>query len=901
MDHLILPENPLPTTLDKVPLLVVESYDGGPFLTYPLRKQKPWMLPNVNDPHHVPYALFEKLHPTPKEEQESFMQTWLFFGLLNEVLGELYHEEDFLAEDSTETNHFILCTKKLRPLLKAACRLGFEKASRATRRRFDHLRECLNLVIRVSLAFHSAFDWGLMCSLAAVHEAIVHALNRVARKLGSDNIPNLLWPKKFFTKSICSRMLGAGWCPSDIERAKAHFTSTQTLYFLSRMSKNEIQRSHVTCTSRLCSSFQIELSTYQTKHRQSCTGCPDAVPNLDHIVMLLKDGKLPLLQITQSSEDLESLSIDVVALTPETPYVSISHVWADGLGNPRENSVPACQLSYIFERVNALRSSTSFFADPSTRARDAEGRPLLIWLDTLCCPVSPIEARSLALAQMRRTYCDARHVLVLDSGLQNYASNEITIFEALSRIFLSGWMNRLWTLQEARLARTIWIQFKDRAIELDMLMAYLSQLGIADLAFLPFALVMHLQYVTLRPSFPFGLGVEAPPKPAATILRELDVGLQHRSTTVAADEPLCIGNLLDLPAEEILNVPATAAARMGKVWELIAAKHGGIPQQIIGFEQPRLTEKGKRWAPRSLLVMKEGELDSSGTRYQRWTDPVLGIPSADGLLVKFPGIRLRPRQPEDDMIRNPWKCIPQIPEYRLLFTNSADGKRYEISSIAKLDANADDEFKADRGLVRQPFLHNLVNSGSCALMLLSKPTPEANWTGLLVQITKTATKTGILHVRHQSHIILSALSPSQKLLYDTAERLARSLRREPVTAHVAHHLSKKSSNTEISVNEVSNSNNNNNNDESSNNDEYISAVESLKSRIQTVAASELQNNPDLVQAFKTTFGVADDDGLAPDPKDSFWRRGAECFYHDFLGDPVAEGEGEGGEQVWCVD
>jgi hypothetical protein len=72
--------------------------------------------------------------------------------------------------------------------------------------------------------------------------------------------------------------------------------------------------------------------------------------------------------------------------------------WADGLGNSRGNAVPACQLSYVLERVSALRSSTATFADPVTKARDAEGRPLLIWLDTLCCPVQPAEGRSLALA-----------------------------------------------------------------------------------------------------------------------------------------------------------------------------------------------------------------------------------------------------------------------------------------------------------------------------------------------------------------------------------------------------------------------------------------------------------------------------------------------------------------------
>ena len=112
--------------------------------------------------------------------------------------------------------------------------------------------------------------------------------------------------------------------------------------------------------------------------------------------------------------------------------------------------------------------------------------------------------------------------------------------------------------------------------------------------------------------------------------------------------------------------------------------------------------------------MKEGNADSQGTRILRWMDSALGIPTADGLLVKFPGFVLHPRQPEDGMMRNPWKSIAQIPESRLLFTDTINGERYEISSPAEIDAYAN-ESKAER-LARKPFLHNLVQSGSCALI-----------------------------------------------------------------------------------------------------------------------------------------------------------------------------------------
>lgn len=52
---------------------------------------------------------------------------------------------------------------------------------------------------------------------------------------------------------------------------------------------------------------------------------------------------------------------------------------------------------------------------------------------------------------------------------------------------------------------------------------------------------------------------------AGTALAQLDTILFHHSTSVDADEALCIGILLDLPIMEILNGPETAASRIGRV------------------------------------------------------------------------------------------------------------------------------------------------------------------------------------------------------------------------------------------------------------------------------------------------------------------------------------------------
>ena len=119
--------------------------------------------------------------------------------------------------------------------------------------------------------------------------------------------------------------------------------------------------------------------------------------------------------------------------------MALSHVWADGLGNPYANALPQCQLLRLLSLLQ--RSNMPLGSEDS----DQE---LLLWCDTLCCPVKPSEAKTRALVQMKRTYQNATMVLVLDASLQLFNGGLLTPEEMCTRISSSGWTRRLWTLQE---------------------------------------------------------------------------------------------------------------------------------------------------------------------------------------------------------------------------------------------------------------------------------------------------------------------------------------------------------------------------------------------------------------------------------------------------------------------
>lgn len=113
MEHLPLPNDPVNFGNEKIIFLCKEEYDGGSFLTYPIRKNKSYKIPG-----DVSQIDTQSLHQVPLEEVEAFFQTWLFLGLLQEVLRDLYKSEDFVAH--TEVNLLavrVLSTSKLLGLI----------------------------------------------------------------------------------------------------------------------------------------------------------------------------------------------------------------------------------------------------------------------------------------------------------------------------------------------------------------------------------------------------------------------------------------------------------------------------------------------------------------------------------------------------------------------------------------------------------------------------------------------------------------------------------------------------------------------------------------------------------------------------------------------------------------
>ena len=243
------------------------------------------------------------------------------------------------------------------------------------------------------------------------------------------------------------------------------FESLQALSFVaSCFHEDVVQWDHASCDGNTCGAGDLVTSGQVTRHVSDSCGCEFLSVDEDLLADCLRKGCLPLLRIKEGM-NLDKMSIEVVASTDSTSYVALSHVWADGLGNPSATALPRCQLS----RLKGLVDDLNFrYLDMSIELDCPEDAPeMLLWCDTLCCPVVSKEAQSMALRQMYRTYDEATIVLVLDQSFISHRVGGMRDDEACLRIAASRWMTRLWTLQEGALpARKykLWFQFTKTAL-----------------------------------------------------------------------------------------------------------------------------------------------------------------------------------------------------------------------------------------------------------------------------------------------------------------------------------------------------------------------------------------------------------------------------------------------------
>jgi hypothetical protein len=337
--------------------------------------------------------------------------------------------------------------------------------------------------------------------------------------------------------------------------------------------------------------------------------------------------------------------------------ISSAFRWADGMGNEDENKLPACQLdkvqsmvtdSYTKRHISTARRyhndySEGHSEDGSLEWWDGdkwdEALPALpkeevdvgFWMDTLCVPREK-ELRRKAILKMRLIYEYAHRVLVFDAAIMTVPF-DCDITSKYFRLYQSNYLRRLWTLQEAVLARSLFFQLKGGALtahELeDEARSYASVKHF-------YSNLIHncaTPFETLFEFYVF-LGTKPDDITVDMAFSPFVDAICHRATKQPEDETLCFTALLRLDVDALLKAPDNR--RMEKFFDLV----GTLDSEIIYNTFPRLQTPGYRWAPRSFIGQAYSLSPILNARSWENERPSAEIRPGGGLLFISPGALL---------------------------------------------------------------------------------------------------------------------------------------------------------------------------------------------------------------------------------------------------------------------
>lgn len=469
MDHIPKPLYSTNTSIE-VPLLNIIPYDLLGFSSFP---------------HRHGFAKNGKLDLDDHSEDDlaSLLQSWLYFGLLAELTGQPVDLSIFSRPHDQNETRILVDSRALETVLSKRHSF-FESLSKdekkmATRNFFG--------CIKTALDCSEIFDSNVKCSrepiptIALSVKVLITTLLYLTCK-DWESLEGRLCPldptfpgndpPSPAGKLLVRKMQESGWCPFRLADICRRYNYVVLYHLLqTKIPDDPFNTGHEGCTTSNCCAYTVNEKEYVPRHVTDNCSCDHVQPPIDEVSRVIKKGRIPLASVHKSNG---RVSIRITEASAKSEYITISHVWSHGLGNPESNTLPACQLEQINTYLSDIRRVTwhSGFSmlDPLKlpiglyKAWRRGKSPPLFWLDTLCIPVADKAVRHDAIALMGMVYGGAAQVIVLDFAIQrlNFCNNEAP--EILSYMPSSAWLGRCWTLQEGALGLRCYVQTAKKAI-----------------------------------------------------------------------------------------------------------------------------------------------------------------------------------------------------------------------------------------------------------------------------------------------------------------------------------------------------------------------------------------------------------------------------------------------------
>lgn len=580
--------------------------------------------------------------PEFNREHAAILQSQFSLGLIEAVTEISVSEEDLLK--STDDGQRVLSLENVSQLLSSwTDQKRVESVKLANER--DRVDKILISVQKV-LSYLSegvAFKYegverdnigAMFCMLGCIAESLTIA--RGCLYLDVDEPPTRGFSWDFviaiYKDSILADACASGWCPFLVNyiSAQGNLNSFRYTTRLGPASTNQIHRE---CSVSSCKLKKIDSATYQTQHHvQGCT-CSFIQPNVEDVIQNLESGTNPVICLPDSRTNPSRLDVKRAS---EQSYIAISHVWADGLGSNTETGLPKCQAWKVAAFASSLVDTGCF------------------WIDSLCVP-DHYDARKKALKLMGAAYKDAEVVVVLDKTIQS-VSTAAPPEEMLCRILTSPWMQRLWTLQEAVLAKRLLFQFADGIFPLVSLEPLLRdpQRLLKNAALSGLAQEIHRLLKFQRTK--------------TLSLADVARSLKWRSTSRASDEFPAIVSLLPVDRDMVLEAPEGQ-----KMAELLLSLQRA-PINMPFLEGPKVRRHGFSWAPESFMAIAKGAAKGLGGGLQLTTRQPTAQVTESGLIVDYMCYEITPCS---FLVSDTWALIDSTD--RSIFHVSGTSSDFDLS------------------------------------------------------------------------------------------------------------------------------------------------------------------------------------------------------------------------------
>lgn len=157
-----------------------------------------------------------------------------------------------------------------------------------------------------------------------------------------------------------NQMLEKGWCHHQVEHLSTVYDLRAFAYLASRQRSIRLV-DHTTCLKHLtCVAYNTDPAAYETQHVESGCDCLSVATPAAALSKIIRRGEVPLISIHEPLNGHTGLEIRVSVRTRMSNYIAVSHVWADGLGNPIDNALPMCQIKKLKLAVTALHSAFKY-------------------------------------------------------------------------------------------------------------------------------------------------------------------------------------------------------------------------------------------------------------------------------------------------------------------------------------------------------------------------------------------------------------------------------------------------------------------------------------------------------------------------------------------------------------